>query len=390
MKRNELVILVVLLILATLWPLFCNWYDNEYGDRKYEQAARSRPVVYGHYEPLLLSHRLVEFDRVSGIASTGRASLAFGNTQAWFSDVRKQCIKSLSNQDYLACANQLLGRHFFYSPAQAVSDGWADHYSDCDLNVYLLMDAMHMAGREADILYAPHHAFISYRDEITREWLYWETTGKHNTGSIADLRLDLYRKTPSHFYYTPEPAAHAESIYPALVINKITPADKRHDLLITLHQHYPDNPFVQDAWYEQKSVITREDAQLLLSLIKTDITSVSKRLLLVGYFLNQNEENKAKQVLSEILDEDCNGACLRLKSQQSVSYRFALWGLNQLKDLNIRISLRDFFASIIESGYYYLGIISLFAIHKIMTIWSLTISRKRSHPEPQHQDNNAG
>ncbi|MBN7124691.1 hypothetical protein BSU01_23765 [Erwinia billingiae] len=387
MKRNELVILVVLLILATLWPLFCNWYDNEYGDRKYEQAARSRPGVTGHYEPLLLSHRLVEFDRLSGIASEERASLAFGNTQAWFSDVRKQCIKSLSNQDYLACANQLLGRHFFYSPAQAVSDGWADHYSDCDLNAYLLMDAMHMAGREADILYAPHHAFISYRDEITREWLYWETTGKHNTGNIADLRLDLYRKTPSHFYYTPEPAAHAESIYPALVINKITPADKRHALLINLHQHYPDNPFVQDAWYEQKSVITREDAQLLLSLLKTDITSVSKRLLLVGYFLNQNEENKAKQVLSEISDEDCNGACLRLKSQQSVSYRFALWGMSQLRDLNVRISLSDFFASIRDSLILYALILLASGIYKAYIRWPITICRKNNPLPPQHPDN---
>lgn len=379
-----------MLITATLLPMFGTWYDNDYVNRKHEQAARSRPGVYGHYDPLLLSHRLVEFDRLSGIASTERASLAFGNTQAWFSEVRKQCNRLLSNKDYLVCANQLLGRHFYYWPAQAVSDGWADHYSDCDLNVYLLMDAMHMAGREADILYAPHHAFISYRDESTREWLYWETTAKHNTGDIADLQLDFYRKTPSHFYYTPKPAAYAESIYPTLVIDKITPADRRRALLSDLHQRYPDNPIVQDTWYEQKSDITREDAQLLLSLLKTDITSVSKRILLVNYFLNHNEESKAKRVLSEISDEDCGDACLRLKSQHSVSYRFALWGQSQLRDLNIQFSLSEFFTSIIVSGYYYLAIISAFAIYKMMTIWSLTISRKRSHPEPQHQDNNAG
>lgn len=390
MKRNEILVLAALLVAATLLPLFFHWLENDYANRKYEQPARSRPVLAGHYEPALLSHRLIEFDRLSGVASAERASLAFGNTQAWLSEVKRQCHTALSNQDYLTCSNQLLGRHFYYSPAQAVSDGWANHYSDCDLNVYLLMDAMHMAGREAEIVYAPHHAFISYRDEITHEPLYWETTSHHNTGEPADLRDDFYPKTPSHIYYTPEPASYAESLYPVLVISKIEPPERRHGLLVSLHQRYPDNPFVQDAWYEQKQAITREDAQSLVSLLKTDITSVSKRLLLVSYFSSHNEEDKARQLLSEISDGDCNRACLQEKSQRSALYHFAQWGITQLKKLDIRISLSKFFEIISDTVTLYALILLPFGIYKAYRKWSITISRKRGCSPSQPPEPPAG
>jgi hypothetical protein len=388
-RKNEVLILGSLLIFAFIYPFACNWYDTDYSDRKFEQPARTRENVSGNYDPELLSHRLIDFDRQTGIATEERAALAFGHTQAWLGDVRQHCDMSVSNQDYLACANKLLGRHFYYSPVQAVSDGWAGHYSDCDLNVYLLMDAMHAAGREAEIVYAPHHAFISYRDETTHEPLYWETTSKHNMGELADLRLRFYLKTPSHFYYIPEPAAYAESLYPALVIDKITHSDRRNALLNNLRKRYPDNPIVQDAWYEQKSAITREDAKMLVSLLKTDITSVSKRLLLAGYFINHKEENKVQQLLTEISDKDCNDTCLKLKSQRSVSYRFAQWGQNRLKDLNLRVSLSDFFACIKDSLILSALILLTYGIYKAYTRWPITICRKNKHLQPQHSHKRA-
>jgi hypothetical protein len=387
LKRNELLVLAALLVGATLLPLFFHWLENDYANRKYDQPARSRPVLNGDYEPELISNRLIEFDRLSGIASAERASLAFGNAQAWLSEVKRQCNTTLSNQDYLTCANQLLGLHFYYSPVQAVSEGWANHYSDCDLNVYLLMDAMHMAGREAEIVYAPHHAFIAYKDEITHEPLYWETTTNHNTGAPADLREDFYQKTPSHFYYTPEPASYAESLYPVLVTSKIASPTRRRALLVSLHQRFPDNPVIQDVWYEQKQSITREDAQWLVSLLKTDITSVSKRLLLVSYFHSHNEEDKAQKLLSEISDGNCNQACLQQKSQRSELYHFAQWGITQLKNLDIRVSLNEFFKIISDTVTLYAFILLPFGIYKAYRKWPITVSRKRScslsqHPEP--------
>lgn len=381
--RYEMLILAILMVCASGYVFVCNWYDTDYKDRKHEQPARSRADISGSYDPELLTHRLINFDRRAGIASEKNANLAYGNTLNWLSDVGKYCDKALSNKDYLACANHLLGSHFYYSPVQAVSDGWAEHYSDCDLNAYLLIDAMHAAGREAEIVYAPHHAFISYRDEKTHEPLYWETTSQYNTGQAADLRLDLYRKTPSRFYYTPESAAYAENIYPALVIDRIPSEERRKALLISLRQQFPDNPVVQDAWFEQKTVITRDDALSLNSQLKTDITSVSKRILLIRYFSNHLEEGKARQLLSEISDEDCDDTCLKLKSQRSVIYRLAGWSLERLDALNIRLSLSVFFKSIRDS-LILCGIILLaYVICKLFQKCSTGTGKKDNRLPPQ-------
>lgn len=388
--RYEMLILAILMVCAFSYVFICNWYDNDYQARKHEQPARSRADISGSYDPELLTHRLINFDRRAGIASEKNANLAFGNTQDWLSDVKKHCDTALSNKDFLACANRLLGKHFYYSSVQAVSDGWARHYSDCDLNAYLLIDAMHAAGREAEIVYAPHHAFISYRDEKTHEPLYWETTSDYNTGQPADLRLDFYRKTPSRFYYTPESAAYAENIYPALVIDKIPSEERRKALLNSLRHQFPDNPAVQDAWYEQKSVITRDDALSLISELKTDITSVSKRILLIRYFSNHLEEEKAQQLLNEISDEDCNDACLKLKSQRSVIYRLAGWSLARLDALNIRLSLSVFFSSIRDS-LILCGLILLASVTgKLLQKYPIKIGKKDNRLPPQPQDTPAG
>lgn len=387
--RNEMLILASLLAVAFMYPLACNWYGTDYKNRKHEQPARLRADISGSYDSGLLAHRLINFDRQTGIASEEKAALAFGNTQAWLSDVRKRCDTSLSNKDYLACANRQLGSHFYYSPVQAVSDGWAVHYSDCDLNAYLLIDAMHMAGREAKIVYAPHHAFISYRDDKTHEPLYWETTSQYNTGQAADLRLNFYRKTPSDFYYKPESAVYAENIYPALVIDKIRSEDRRQTLLNSLSQQFPGNPIVQDAWYEQKPLITRDDAFSLNAQLKTDITSVSKRILLVRYFSSHHEEAKAQQLLSEISDEDCSDTCLRLKSQRSVIYRFAGWSLDRLYAVNIRFSLSIFFITLRQALILCTIILLAYGIHKAYKRWPITICKKHRHLQPQHPDDRA-
>lgn len=387
MKGKTLFLLAVALIAATCYPLICNWYDTDYANRKFEQPARAQESVAGTYDPKLLSHRLIEFDKENGITPVEKASLAFGNTQAWLRDVKGNCLDSLSNQRYLSCANQLLGKHFYYLPVQAVSDGWAGHYSDCDLNVYLLMDAMQLAGREADIVYAPHHAFLSYRNELTQQPEYWETTSHHNSGESADLQLDFYQKNPSNVYYTPHSAAYAESIYPALVIGKIPAQPRRTALLKNLIDGFPDNSVVQDAWYEQKSTITREDAKILASLLMTDITSVSKRILLVNYLNSHQQKETAQYFLSQISDDHCSDACLKLKSQNAITYRFALWGLPILNTLGMNFSLSVFLLSVKEAFVFDVLILLAFGMYKSFQRWPIIICRKRENPAPQHQDN---
>ncbi|UGS48634.1 hypothetical protein JMT66_23445 (plasmid) [Kosakonia cowanii] len=390
MKRSEFVITAVVFVTATFYPLANIWFEKNYVDSKFEKPAMSRMNLTGRYDKELLSHRLIEFDRNNGLASAEKSALAFGNTQVWLNEVRKNCSPDLNNSHFLMCANQLLGKHFYYKPAQAVTDGWAAHYSDCDLNVYLLMDAMHIAGKNSDIVYAPHHAFISCVNETTHEHEYLETTAGHNAGGFADLQQDFYLKTMSHFYYTPQSLTFAESLYPALVIDRITDEKTRHKFLVSLRATFPDNPIVQDAWYEQKKPITRDDARILVSLIMTDITSVSKRVLLADYLNSHQQKDKAQWFLSQIPADNCNDACLKLKSQTSLFYRFTRWSLQKLMNMGLSISPGEFMVIVSEALLYDLFLLLAFGTYLANKRWTLIIRKREDIPVPPPTNEPAG
>ncbi|WP_223510211.1 MULTISPECIES: hypothetical protein [Rahnella] len=380
-KLTAACMMVSLLIAATVYPMAQNAYDSANANKSYKKSALSLGDATGTFDAKFLSHRLIKFDEESGLATVEKASKAYGNTEAYFNSTRRDCASNLSNVRFLACANKLLGKSFYYTPVAAVSKGWSARFSDCDLNVYLLMDAMHIAGKEAEIVYAPHHAFVAYRDEQTGQIAYWETTDNHNSGKLADLQESFYLKTPSHFYYQPQPFSYAEKLYPALVIDEIKSLQRRDALRQFLNMNFADNPIVQDSWYENKKHITREDAQTLLFLLKTDITSVSKRILLAKYLNTHNQQDKAQFFLSQITDDNCNDACLTLKSQYSFKYSFAHWSLKY-----VSLSLPDFFKSIRQSLKFYLLIFVCSVLYTVNLKVTLQICKRKVHSLPLHPD----
>ncbi|EOK1275704.1 TPA: hypothetical protein ACHID9_004437 [Escherichia coli] len=108
-----------------------------------------------------------------------------------------------------------------------VSPAYASQFSDCDLNVYLLIDAAKESGRQIEIIFAPFHAFISYIDDNNVR-AYWETTANNNKGTVADLNDNhWYQKTFNKFYYAPRSENYIESLYPVLIANSVDSAHKK-------------------------------------------------------------------------------------------------------------------------------------------------------------------
>ncbi|MBS2525934.1 hypothetical protein KFY69_28255, partial [Salmonella enterica subsp. enterica serovar Typhimurium] len=132
--------------------------------------------IAGEKDPTLLSHRMISFDKENNIITSETAALAYGNTLKYLHSVRAKCNPNVKTTNFLECANNILGDNFYYHQSPMVSLAWANHYSDCDLNVYLLMDALKQAGKNSSIVYAPGHAFLAFTDGSNNSVQFWETT----------------------------------------------------------------------------------------------------------------------------------------------------------------------------------------------------------------------
>ena len=229
--------------------------------------------------------------------------------------MNKKCTKENTPQinSFLSCANQLLGEHFYYYPARETAIAWAGHYSDCDSNVYLLLDALSLINKTASIVYAPGHAFLSWIDEATGAPVWWETTLNSNHGGIADLTWnDLYPKTMAPFYYHPQTAVFAETFYRSVVTIKSLSEEKRRKQLDKILRLYPDNPLVEDIKLEQQTSFTNDDISRIEDYLNTDISSVTKKQLLAHYYQKKGNSELAEKYISKIDISSCNTECRHL------------------------------------------------------------------------------
>lgn len=279
-----------------------------------------RQSASGEFDPQLMTHRLIHWDEEQGVANHVMAARAYGNVSRFLTETKSECHSGLTRVDFLRCASDVLGRNFYYRGSNPVTPAWSEQYSDCDLNVYLMLDAAERAGKKASIVYAPGHAFLAFKDEATDEWLYWETTGEQNRGEQADLTNAFYRKTPQHFYYTPVSSASAEQLYPSLII-KEAGKEKHNAVLSPLLHLYPDNPLLTDRYYRYKNIINDDDAKKIKDLLQTDITSVDKKEILAKYFMDKGQNTLAVNYLNRISDDQCGRMCLSLKQHFSLYYR---------------------------------------------------------------------
>ncbi|ECJ9096396.1 hypothetical protein FQO43_08720, partial [Salmonella enterica] len=260
----------------------------------------------------LLTHRLIANDLQRGIADETVARIATGKVNQYLNDVDQQCKSDgtdKGNAAFVACAGHLIGQHFYYTPSIDVSNNYAVNRSDCDTNTYLLMDAAHRHGIDSYIMYAPSHAFFTWRD-TTGHFQYWETTSSNNKGEVPELSDGFYEKNFSHSYYTPFNGDRVEDIYDTLTYDI---ASVKPDL-DAIYKKYPDDAFVSSWYYYAKAVnhkLTKNDARVLLDLLQTDMTSSDKRYALIQYFLSVSDYKRAHHVFKSIDLKRCGEDCFR-------------------------------------------------------------------------------
>ncbi|EMJ5851758.1 hypothetical protein [Klebsiella aerogenes] len=352
--------IVISLALPSIF-IYRQWHESH---SLFNQASHQKNIT-GKENPDLMSHRMITVDVQYGVTSPVTAAFAYGITQAYFDTVKTNCMvyENKSIQSYLTCANKILGQYFYYKPSDIVSEGWSQHYSDCDLNVYLLLDTLHRIGKTARIVYAPGHAFLSFDDEETRFPVFWESTKENNTGGLANLRTSLYIKNPFPFYYSQHTALFAEQFYPVLLLGRMKQQTK-DAILQDLMIQFPNNPFLMTAWFSAKPSLTASDADKLKRIVDFDITTVDKRLLLGKYFLSHNNITEAKKYLNQIDMNTCDINCLSLKSKVFPADRFLLWINKAVKRLNIPLSSGDIYQSLtIEFIIYSLILFVIFLLY---------------------------
>ncbi|WP_437216315.1 hypothetical protein [Pectobacterium sp. LFLA-215] len=274
------------------------------------------------FENKYLTHRMIYSDLKNGIVDEKLATLAYGAVNNFFNDVISICDPSKNIENNLTCANKILGQHFYYKAANTAAKAYANHYSDCDLNAYLLLDALKLLHKKIDIVFAPRHAFLSFVREEDGGRFYWETTKNSNSGELADLAQPLYVKTIHRFYYTPYNENYMADFYPVLSLSDIK-EDKWNDAFNSISNIMYDNPFYLDHFYLQKlkkNDIDDSDIQSLYNIIQTDISAIEKRIILASIALKRNNNTLAGDVINQIDINLCNTSCVEVKSKISKLY----------------------------------------------------------------------
>ncbi|EKQ3308546.1 hypothetical protein P4289_004006, partial [Escherichia coli] len=126
-------------------------------NKQKSSAKKTIPLINTQYNDKWLTHRLIKMDYDNG-TDFSVIQKAWNNTEYFIISAREKCQSATTTLNFLYCANSLLGDMFPYNESNMVSPAYASQFSDCDLNVYLLIDAAKESGRHIEIVFAPFHA----------------------------------------------------------------------------------------------------------------------------------------------------------------------------------------------------------------------------------------
>ncbi|EJN3623430.1 TPA: hypothetical protein ACV7UK_004025 [Escherichia coli] len=342
-------------------------------DKQKENAEKIIPTINAQYNNKWLTHRLIKMDYDNGTAFSV-IQKAWNNTEYFILSAKEKCQSATTTLDFLYCANGLLGEMFPYKASNMVSPAYAGQFSDCDLNVYLIIDAAKESGRHIEIVFAPYHAFISYIDDNNVR-AYWETTDNNNKGDIADLNHNhWYQKTFNKFYYFPHNENYIESLYPVLIATHVDESHKK-EIYNNIKPDIKKTPLAYDLYYSMKNEISSQDAEQINLLLREDITSSYKQLLLTGYFIKNGNTEAAQKIIDNIRAKNCKSDCIEFK-KKVYWYFFPSYLVSQYaSEFGVTLSLEDIY-------YYY-----AFSIIIILSL-SILILPNSKNKNKKRRDNN--
>lgn len=261
------------------------------------------------FSPSLLSHQIIAMDANDGIIGTAATSNALANVNHYLSSVAHSCRYGDGAAAFLNCANTVLYDNFYYHSADDAGRGYAEHNSDCDANVFLMMDAAKEAGLPTYIVYAPGHAFIAWKDK-RGNFRYHETTGGNNKGRSFNFRDMLYKKTMDRTYYTPR--TYDDPIVIATYHALMSAVSGRGDKLPALVERYPDNTLITSAWLRwkrQHGTTSPGDVERIESTLTTDISDSGLYLSLTDFYLRAGTRDRAREAFDHVPARDCGDEC---------------------------------------------------------------------------------
>lgn len=352
----------ILILHVILFILFVLTFKTKGIENKFKNI----PNILADYNSSNLTHRLVKLDETNGIVSATQARIAYGAINDFLNKVKDICKADDTTENFLRCANEILGNNFYYKEANTVARAYANHYSDCDLNVYLLFDAARLFNKKIEIVYSPRHAFVSFTSEKYGSRFYWETTDNDNKGALADLTRPFYSKTVNHFYYTPMGSDSIEKIYPILSLADVDKG-KVDTLLKSIDRTMADNPFYLDFYYankKEKKGLKKEDIYTLYGLIQDDTSAIDKRLILATYLIEHKRMDSAINILNQIDDNVCDLQCMKIKKRVSNLDKVYYYVMEAFKWFHANVSLsviKEFFLILIFLyliiGAFFVGMI---------------------------------
>lgn len=358
-----------------------NQSNKESFYEKYKPLSDSE--LDSHVDSSLLTHKLIAIDNKYGVSNEDTDKKAVENVNRFIGDVSEKCDFSDSNDGiskFVSCANEQLGKNFYYTQSVDVSNNYAVHRSDCDTNTYLMMDALKLHNIKSYVVYAPGHAFLAWKDK-DGNLSYQETTAKNNYGEPADLKTNFYIKNLDRTYYTPYDENIAEKVYVALISGE---AKGRVDIS-DLYSNYKWNAIISD-WYfdfiSDHDKATKDDAIIMANGLKTDLTSSSKALGVTNYLIRNNKMDQARYFFNKIDGEFCTKECfdvgvkLRIWNYVLTKPLFKYYDEIMSKDA-VHPSSRTFFQSL-----FIAGISSGFIIMYMAYLYNRFFRRKKKSAPP--------
>ncbi|WP_394230542.1 hypothetical protein [Shewanella colwelliana] len=295
----------------------------------------------------LETFKMLNFDLEQGVASESVVDIAKKKLTFYFDEVSAKCSGNEITEDFLLCANDILGGYFSYYYSTELSNNIYKQISDCDTNSYLIYDVANLLGYSVSVMYTPGHSLITWVDS-NGERKYLETTASNNHGSVADIRRDVYIKSKLGRYYHPFSGGDILDVYKSLILIKAK--DKSY-----ISKIYDDKPYLNvDAEYfyyiKNSSGLTYSIVNIMNELHEQQLATKYIKLTLAEWYYNKGNVEKAYSYVGDIKLNNCYSTCAEISSYIGYSrltpkvwWFFSYSDLGDLYDINI--SLLDFYAA---------------------------------------------